>query len=284
MTKQGYLVVGASGTVGSEIVRLLKEQGHAVRATTSKESRAQNKDGVEWVHLDVGTGAGIKAAFDGVDRAFFLSPPGYADMYKTLSPLVQEAKRRALKKVVLMTAMGANATETTPFRRVEIELEKSGLTYNIVRPNWFMQNFNTFWVQGIKQQGKILLPAGKAKTSFIDARDISAVAAKLLTGDSLNNRDFDITGPEAIDHDQVAEIISAVSKKNVVYQEVEPSVLQKGLIAAGLPEDYCNFLIMILGFLREGYNAKVTENVQLILGRPPIAFEQYAKDTKQAWI
>src|SRR6185503_14578197 len=104
-----------------------------------------------------------------------------ADQYKVLSPLIQEAKRQGLEKVVLMTAMGANAVETAPFRRAEIELEKSGLTYNIVRPNWFFQNFNTFWIQGILNYGKILVPGGNAKTSFIDARDISAVVAKLLT-------------------------------------------------------------------------------------------------------
>jgi uncharacterized protein YbjT (DUF2867 family) len=283
MTRQTVLVVGASGTVGSEIVKLLTAQGHKVRATTSKKVSDQPGDGVEQVQVNLVTGEGISKAFEGVDRVFLPSPAGYADQYKMLSPLIQESKRRGLKKVVLMTAMGANAVETSPFRRAEIELEKSGLAYNIIRPNWFMQNFNTFWIQGIREHGKIQLPAGTAKVSFIDARDIAAVAAKLLTSDDLNNRDFDLTGPQPVDHSDVAKEISSSTGKKVVYENIEPATLKKGLVSAGLPEDYVDFLIMIFGFLRDGYSAAITDNVKRILGRAPIEFSQYTQDYKQAW-
>lgn len=278
MNKDTILILGASGTVGSELAKLLKADGYVVKLATSKTPSHPDQ-----VHVNLATGEGLNQAFEGVDRAFLLSPPGYGDQYKILSPAVQEAKRRGLKKVVLMTAMGANAVETAPFRRVEIELEKSGLNYNIIRPNWFMQNFNTFWIQGIKEQGKILLPVGKAKTSFIDAQDISAVAAKLLTTDQFNNRDFDITGSESLDHDEVAREISKATGKNVVYQEIEPEVLKNGFLAHGVPQDYADFLIMILGFLKEGYAARTTDNVKQILGREPRKFNQYAQDHKQAW-
>jgi uncharacterized protein YbjT (DUF2867 family) len=279
MNNELILIVGASGQVGSELSRILKAEGHRVRETTSNKSAASG----DKVHLNLVTGDGIKDAFEGVDRAFLLSPPGYDDQYAMLSPLIQEAKRRALKKVVLMTAMGANAVETTPFRRAEIELEKSGLKYNIIRPNWFLQNFNTFWIKGILEAGKILLPAGTAKVSFIDARDISAVAAKRLVDDKNSNKDFDLTGPAAVDHSQVASAISAVSKKNVTYQEIAPEELRSGLKAAGLPTGYTDFLITIFGFLREGYASPVTGHVKMILGRDPIALTRYTHDYRQAW-
>lgn len=281
MKNETILVVGASGTVGSEIVRLLKKDGYKVRATTSKHVPTRNS---ELVHLNLATGEGIKAAMEGVDKAFFLSPPGYADQFSLLSPLVQEAKRKGLKKVVLMTAMGANAVETSPFRRVEIELEKSGLNYNIIRPNWFYQNFNTFWIQGIKEQKKILLPAGRAKVSFIDARDIAEVAVKLLTTESHANKAFDITGPEAVDHDQVAQAITQVIGNKITYQEITSEELKRGLLTAGLSADYTEFLLMIMGFLREGYNAAITPNVKLILGKEARGLENYAKDYKQSWL
>lgn len=281
MKKDLVLVVGASGTVGSELSRLLQEQGYLVRATTSKPV----KDGsTNKVHVNLATGEGLKQAFEGVDKAFFLSPPGYADQYAMLSPLIQEAKRRGLKKVVLMTAMGANASDETPFRRAEIDLEKSGLSYNIIRPNWFMQNFNTFWIQGIREQKKILLPAGTAKVSFIDARDIAAVAAKLLTSDEFNNKDFDLTGPESVDHAQVAEAISKVTGQKISYQEIKPEELKAGLSAAGLPKDYVEFLLLIMGFLREGYSARTTDNVKMITGKPPRSLAAYTQDYKGFWL
>lgn len=279
MKKDLILVFGASGVVGSELVKLLKASGHPVRVTTSKPS-----EGPSSVQVNLQTGEGIKAAFEGVDKVFILSPAGYADQYKMLSPLIQEAKRRGLKKVVLMTAMGANAVETSPFRRAEIELEKSGLKYNILRPNWFMQNFNSFWIQGILSQGKILLPAGLAKTSFIDARDISAVAARLLTTDKFDNQAFDLSGPEDLTHAEVAAKISAVSGRTVTYEDIQPSAFREGLLAAGLPADYTDFLVMIIGFLREGYSAGVRSSVKDILGREPGSFDAYARDYRASWV
>lgn len=279
---KSILVIGASGQVGAEIVRLLKAQGHKVRATTSKKIEPGIVNGVEQVHLDVLTGEGLSRAFEGIQRVFLMSPGGYADHHAVVSPMVQEAKRRGVEKVVLMTAMGVDAVETSPFRRVEIELEKSGLAYNIIRPNWFMQNFNSFWVHGIKTQGKILLPAGSAKTSFIDARDISEVAAKLLVDDHWNNQALVLTGPEALSHDEVANVISEGIGKKVVYEEIEPEVLKRGLVGAGLDKNYVEFLLVILGALKAGYNASTTANVKTILGHEPRSFQDYVRDFKAA--
>lgn len=276
------LIVGASGTVGTQLIELLTAAGHPVRATTSRKSSVGTQGGVERVHLDLATGEGLAAAFEGVQRAFFLSPPGYADQYKLLSPLVAEAKRRKLEKVVLMTAMGANVADT-PFRRVEVELEKSGLAYNIVRPNWFMQNFNTFWLQGIRDEGAIRLPVGKGKASFIDARDIAAVASKLLVDDTLANRDFDITGPLALDHDEVAAIIGKALGRRVAFQDIEPDLLRKGFLAGGVPADYAEFLLVILDYLKQGYAERTTDSVREVLGREPIGFAKYVRDYAGAW-
>jgi uncharacterized protein YbjT (DUF2867 family) len=273
------LIVGASGTVGSEIVLQLTEQGFSVRTTTSKKEKTHTNK----VFVDLATGEGIEAAFEGIERAFIMSPGGYADQYKVLSPLIQEAKKNGLKKVVLMSAMGADADEATPLRRSEVELEKSGVPYNVIRPNWFMQNFNTFWIQGIRQQNKILLPVGEAKTSFIDARDIAAVAAQLLVKDNFKDQAFNLTGPESLDHHQVARAISEVTGKQITYQEIAPIELKKGLLSAGLPEDYSDFLLLIMSYLKAGYNAAITGEVKKILGREPISFQKYAQDYKGNW-
>jgi uncharacterized protein YbjT (DUF2867 family) len=278
MQKNKTLIIGASGTVGSELVKILRGEGHEVITATSKAPRDKAS-----VRLNLATGEGIHEAFAGMDKAFLLSPPGFADHYQILSPLIQEAKRRGLKKVVLMTALGANADESSPFRRAEKELEASGLAYNIVRPNWFMQNFHTFWVHGIKAEGKIQLPAGTAKTSFIHSRDISAVVAKLLTSDRYDNQALELTGPEALTHAEAAKEISAATGQAVSYEDIAPAELKRGLVAAGLPVDYVDFLVLIFGFLKAGYNERRTNTVQEILGRAPLSFQQYAEENKKAW-
>src|SRR4051812_234605 len=277
-----YLVIGASGTVGSNIVNELVAKGHSVRATTHRASAVGHRDRIETVQLDLATGAGIDAAFAGIDGAFLLAPPGYADQEKLLAPLIEAAKRARLGKVVLMTAMGANAADT-PFRRVEEALVASGVPFNIIRPNWFMQNFQTFWVQGINANGTIALPAGEAKTSFIDARDIAAVAVRLLTTHDQDGRDFDLTGPESLTHADVARILSTETGRPIGYQDIDPDVLRKGLLAGGVPADYTEFLLVILGFLKQGYAERVTGSVKRLLGREPRNFAQYAHDSRAAW-
>lgn len=279
------LVVGATGKVGSEIAKNLISQGYFVRGTTKDKKLLNLKEkNFEYVYLDLETMEGLKEAFQDTDRAFFLSPAGYLDQYKLLSPLIREAKNKNLEKVVLMSVMGVNLIESSPLRRAEVELENSGLNYNIIRPNWFMQNFNTFWIQGIIELNKILLPAGDAKVSFIDSRDISDVATKLLTSNIHNNKAFDLTGPESITHDTVANYISSITNKKVFYQNISSSEFKKDLLNAELSEHYADFLVTIMGFLREGFNSKVTDSVSNILGRSAISISKYVNDYKKYWL
>lgn len=272
------LVVGSSGTVGSALSGLLAAQGHEVRRATSGVVSKSDQ-----VKLNLLTGEGLQAAFDGVQAAFLLAPPGHTNQDVLLAPLIDQAKASGVKKVVLMSAMGANADENAPLRKAELHLERSGLTWNVIRPNWFMQNFNTFWLQGIQQQGQIFLPVGNAKGSFIDARDIAAVAAKLLTSSQFDNAEFDLTGSEAFDHDQVAAILSRAAGRAIGYTEISPEAMRQGLLGAGLPADYSEFLLVILGYFKLGYSERTTDAVQRINGVAPRSMTQYANDYAAHW-
>lgn len=272
------LVVGASGTVGSELSRLLAAQGETVLKATHRTPAAADQ-----VHLDLLSHRGLPEALAGVDRAFLLAPPGHVDQEALLAPLIDAARAHGLQKLVLMSAMGANADDNAPLRRAERRLEASGLPYNIVRPNWFMQNFNTFWLHGIQTAGQIFLPVGAAKGSFIDARDIAAVAARLLTSDDLADRDFDLTGPQALDHHEVAAILSQASGRPIGFTDIAPEAMLQGLLAAGLPQDYAGFLVQILGAFKAGFAERTTDAVQHITGQPPRTLAQYAQDYRAIW-
>ncbi|TXC65188.1 NAD-dependent epimerase/dehydratase family protein [Piscinibacter aquaticus] len=270
------LVIGASGTVGSELARLLAAQGQTVRRATSRAPASADQ-----VQIDLARGTGIAAALQGVDRAFLLAPPGHTHQHELLGPVIDAARERGLRRVVLMSAMGANADDSAAAPR-RAAARALGPAWNVIRPNWFMQNFNTFWLHGIQTQGRILLPVGRAKGSFIDARDIAAVAASLLTRDDLANRDFDLTGAEALDHDEVAAILSRETGRDIRYQEITPEAMLEGLLQAGLPNDYAEFLVLILGFFKAGYAERTTDAVQAITGRAPRRFADYARDHRSA--
>lgn len=273
------LVIGANGTVGSALTNDLIQVGEQVLKATSRKAEKPDE-----VHLNLLTQEGVEEAVAQVDKIFVMAPPGHTNQHELIIPLLKKAQEKKIKKVVLMTAMGADAIDDAPMRQVEKYLEKSGLTYNIIRPNWFMQNFNSYWIQGILQDQKIYVPVADAKGSFIDARDIAATAAKLLTSAQFDNKAFVLTGAEALTHTEVASIMSEILKKKITFVDIAPEKMREGLLAAGLPKDYADFLLMILNFFKLGYSQPITDHVEKITGRKPIKFSQYVADHKAAWL
>jgi uncharacterized protein YbjT (DUF2867 family) len=272
------LVFGANGTVGSALVPLLRARGQTVLRASSRPV-TQPGD----VQVDLATGAGMAQALASVDQVFLLSPPGYAQQDKVLVPAIDAARAAGVHKLVLMTAMGVDADDQAPLRKAELHLERSGLAWATVRPNWFMQNFHTYWLQGIQQQGQIFLPVGQAKGSFIDARDIAAVAAVLLSSERFDNAAYDLTGADALDHNQVAAILSRVTGRAIGYADITPEAMRPLLMGAGLPADYAELLLLILSYFKAGYSERVTDSVERITGQAPGSFERYAQDHRAAW-
>lgn len=277
-------VYGGSGLVGGHLVTELQKQGHEVWAGSRKPESQKSSANLHWVFADSSNLTKGLEVLEQVDAAYFLSPPGQTNQYEILSPWIEKAKQVRLKKLVLMTAMGVDHTPPeAPFRKTEILLEGAGIPWNIIRPNWFMQNFHTFWIAGIKQDQKIYFPGGNAKTSFIDARDIASVATVLLTTTKYDNQAFTLTGPESIDHDEVAKHLTNVSGKNIEYVDVDPKVFESSLVSAGLSKDYAAFLVMIAGALKEGFSAPILDTVKILTGKNPISFAEYAKDFASSW-
>jgi uncharacterized protein YbjT (DUF2867 family) len=124
---------------------------------------------------------------------------------------------------------------------------------------------------------------GAAKGSFIDTRDIAAVAAKLLSSDEFVNESHDLTGTEALDHHQVATILSKAAGRPIGYTDIPEEAMRQGLLGAGLPADYTAFLLVILGAFKAGFAERTTDSVQRITGQAPIRFQQYAQDFRANW-
>ena len=272
-----FLILGASGQVGGELARQLEAAGHLVRRATSREP------GPGQVHVDLRTGAGVREALSGVDGAFLLAPPGYTNQDVLLAPVIDAAVALGVGKLVLMTAMGADADPTAPMRRAELALEASGIAWNVIRPNWFMQNFHTYWRHGIVTADAIQLPVGSARGSFIDVRDIAAVAAVLLQTDTFANRAFDLTGGEALSHDEVATLLSRELGRTIRFEDITPDAMRAGLLAAGLPADYADFMLVILHYFTLGAAERITDAVPMITGAPARTFADYARDYRDAF-
>ncbi|EKO3933753.1 MULTISPECIES: SDR family oxidoreductase [Vibrio] len=267
------LVLGASGHVGQPLVAELLAKGEQVKAASRSGKAFGAAEGVVFDFADPTT---FDAAFDGVDRAYVMLPGGYVESKALLEPVIQAAAERNVK-VVFQSVLGVDADDSIPYRQVEIALENSGVPYVILRPNWFADNFHTYWKAGI-DQGVIGVPAGEGKSSFIDVRDIASSAAAALTTNRFDNQAFNLTGPEALSYAQAAQKISAALGKPVVYQAMEEGAFCDLLKSVGVPADYAEFLTSIFYPVREGWTAGVSEAVATLTGKAPRSLDEYIAD------
>lgn len=272
------LVIGATGNVGSHLVETLVRRGEQVRAASRHPKQV---DGAESIPFDLEDPAALAQAFDGVDRAYIVVPPAQLDPVTLLTPVIEEAARRKVK-LVLQTAIGVDADDHIPLRQVERLLERSGTPFVILRPNWFSDNFATYWGQDVAA-GLIQVPAGEGRSSFIDTRDIADSAAGALTTDRFDGQAFVLTGPEALSYADAAEVLSKVLGRKVGYKSIDDDTFIARLSPV-VGDGYARLLAAIYHPVREGWTAGVTDAVERLSGHAPRSLADWARDNVKARI
>jgi uncharacterized protein YbjT (DUF2867 family) len=269
------LITGATGTVGREVVKALRERKKPVRA--GYRTRPQNVPaGVEAVALDYERPETLPAAFDGVETVFLLS-----NSVQPERTVIDAAKRAGVRRVVKLSVLGA-AEERFIFARwhraAERYLELSGLAWTFLRPNGFMQNVVNYLGGTIRAQSAIFSSAGDGAVSHVDARDIGRVAAHVLTEMGHEGQAYDLTGPAALTYRQVAETLTRALARTIRYVPITPEQQKQGALAAGMPEDYVVALVDLDRHYAAGGMSRVSPTVRLVTGRDPITFEEFARD------
>jgi uncharacterized protein YbjT (DUF2867 family) len=279
------LVLGATGTVGRDVVAALAKNGVRVSAgTRNPASAAAVRLGCELVEFDFERPATYAPTLKGVDRVFLIARPGdeRADQFST--PLIDEMKRQEVRHVVNLSAMGAETRDDFSLRKVELYLEASGLAWTHLRPNWFMQIFSTGPLLSlIRATGKIPAPAGDAKISFVDARDVAAVAAAALAEGGHEKKAYTLTGPEALDHASAARAIASATNKAVEYVDLSEDQAREGLRRGGMIAERIERLIQFYRLVRQGLCAPVSDDGPRVLKRPPFSFAEFVRDNASAW-
>lgn len=293
------LVTGATGTVGSEVVKYLAAissfSNHKIRAAVHlKNKTAQFGDKrVEIVNLDYTKPETVAYALNKVDKVFLQTLP-IPNVTDISSNLVKEAKKNGVIHIVKLSAMGASDSEPgSTILRLHGEEEKiikdSGIPYTFLRPPAFMQNFVTQFGHTIRTQNAFYVPAGDAKMSFVDTRDIGGIAARILTNNSnggsqqYKNKAYDITGQESLSYRQVADILSNEVGKKISYMDITEDDARNGMEQIGMGEWFINIMIELFKIIRAGYGSETTTAVEHITGRKPISFAQFVKDYAEAF-
>lgn len=281
------LVTGATGTIGSEVVKALAAKpGVTVRIGVRSAAKAEKlaADNVVPVDFDYEKPETFAAAVKGADRLFLLTP-STADQVEMARKLIDAAKEAGVKHIVKLSAIGADMEPGIQLgrwhRAVEKLVEASGISYTILRPGSFMDNFINFAPPG--PDGNIYMPLGTGAVSYIDSRDVAAVAATVLTEEGHYGKAYDLTGPEALKTDEVAKAIGEASGRDVHYVDVPDEAARKGMLDMHMPTQMVDAMMELHGISKAGYASGISPLVKQITGKAPRTFAEFARDRAAAW-
>ena len=280
------LVIGALGNVGTEVVRQILARGGKVRAADMDVNKLRERIGeaVEAVRFDFTDPSTFEETFTGVTRMFYMRPPHITNIQRDMVPSMDAAKRAGVTHVVFLSLIGIENTTYVPHYKVESYLKLINMQTTFLRCSFFMQNLNTTHRREIKERNEIFVPVGKAKTAFIDARDIGAVAAVALLEDGHAGRNYDLTGSEPLDYWEAARIMSEVLGRRITYRNPTPLYFLIETMRRGTPFMFAVVMTGLYTSTRFGMAEPITDEVERLTGRKPIPFRQYVIDYKDTWM
>jgi len=269
------LVTGATGNVGSELVRTLAAAGQPVRALVRDESRrAALPSGVEAAVGDLNRPETLDATLDGVRGVHLLA--GYAGLPDALARM----RAAGVERVTLQSSSavpGGDVTNAVARYHIESEaaIRASGLGWTFLQPNGFMSNALE-WAAQIRRGDVVRAPFANVRTAQIDPGDIAAVAATALTTGAHDGRSYRLSGPEALLAADRLAILARVLGRHLRL-EPQPDHEARAEMSAAMPAEYVDafFSFFVDGTLDE---SEVLPTVEQVLGRPPRTFAAWAEE------
>lgn len=286
MKKGIYTIIGSTGTIGSELVRLLSEEDVIIRAVMRDYSKIRKLPNVLWIKADVSKDSLIEGVLAGTTRLFILTgnKPGFGE---TQIKIIKKAKEAGVKHIVKLSALGASPRTKSGLAKehydVEQALEKSGISFTILRPHAFMQNWLGDVAETVRKERKIYAAIADGKVPYVDARDIAAVAAEaLLHPEKHNGKYYVLTSAKAISFYDLADAISQAIGEKVEYIPLSMDDMRARMEKQGLSDKMIDSYLALASYQKAGGpTARTSDDVQNILGRSPRDVKTFAQDYKE---
>lgn len=272
-----FLITGATGNVGSQMVNQLLAGGRQVRVFTRDTAKvAQWSNRVQIASGDLTRPATFADALTGVEGAFLMNGALDGVLFRQL---VAAAKAHAVPRIVFLSTIFA-ADPLSAIGRFhkdkEDALRESGLPVAIVRAGGFMSNAYQ-WIPSIKEEGVVYNPMGNGQTASIAPEDIAAVAVHALLMPSLAETVFEITGGSLLTTSEKVSILAKILGKPLRTVDVPAEAAVQGLVRNGIPAHIATALGQSFESIRNGGAATITDTVRRVTGRLPRTFESWAQ-------
>lgn len=268
------LVTGATGNIGSVLVRQLAERGAPVRALTRDARRAVVPSGVDVVEGDLGQPESLRPAWEGVESLFLLQT-GNEDTEAVL----RSARKAGVERIVMVSSLLAETHPESPIGGGAIQGEQvvrdSGMPWTILRP-WEFTSNALWWAQAIREHGVVRAAGGDAGSPVIDPADIASVAGRVLTERGHGERIYPLTGPVEVTPRERVRSIGRVLGRDLVFEELTVEE-ERERLKQFMPEEVAESMVENnSGDGQQGPGIRTT--VEDVTGVPPRTFEQWVND------
>jgi uncharacterized protein YbjT (DUF2867 family) len=280
------LITGATGTIGRQLVLELKTRRAPMRVLTRNPERARNFLGdVECAVGDLSRPETVAKALVGIESAFLLSPLD-PSLPAWETGFARAAKKAGVRRLVKLSALGADPRSPAAIARwhgeAEAEVARAGVPFTVLRPAAFYQNFLRS-ADSIRR-GTLAAPMGGAPIAMVDARDVGAAAAALLTAPSFEGAaTLTLTGPAPLTYADAASALSRGLGRPVAYTDTAPDDARRGMLAAGMPAWLIDALLGLAEQCRAGRADVRSDDVRRATGREPLALDRFARDHAAAF-
>lgn len=281
------LVTGATSAVGKAVIKELLARKVFVRAFLRQpvDAAKLQAQGVEAFLGDMTKQASVAQALQGIESVYLITPVAEY-LLETEGLWAQEGKKAGIRHLIKQSEIGADPQSLSPLLqyhgRAEDAIRTSGVPYTILRTLYFMQNFAPMYAHSIITRGMIYAPLADARMSYVDARDVGAVAARLLTKEGHQYQEYEVTGPEAITCTQLAEIFSSLLHTPVHYATISDEETEKALLGRYSPWR-ARAVVTLLQFYRQGGGNLVTPVVDEVTGRKPCTAAAFISEHLQSF-
>jgi uncharacterized protein YbjT (DUF2867 family) len=282
------LVIGATGTIGRELVPQLAAR-HArfrVLARDPDKARALLGGDVALVAGDLADPGSLTVALTGIEQVFLLSTNA-PEQVELQGNLITAAKATGVSHILKVSGFHPerDLTNTLGYWHLQTErqLEASRIPHTLVRPSFFLQNLPM--LARTMPEGIVIEASASptAKVAFIDARDIAAVAAEILTNPAHQQRNYQLTGPRAISFPDLADAIATATGTPTRYKQLDAQQASTRLGAIGMPAWLITYVLGLYRAFDNQIGAEVSTDLQDLLGKPGRDHHTFAHDHATAF-
>ncbi len=284
------LVTGATGTVGSELVRVLAQRGAEVRALTRKQPEAGKfPGGVEIALGDLSDPPSVRKALDGADKLFLLNG-NVADELTQALTAYGLAKRAGIGHVTYLSVYRADQFLDVPHFAgktvVEQVIREGGVPFTILRPGYFMQNDGRLKLL-LTGPGIYPVPVADEGMAVVDVRDIAEAAAVSLTQDGHEGMSYDLVSSEMLTGQTAATIWSKLLGKEIRHAgHGDFDGFEAQLRNSGTPSWLAYDLrVMFQGYVERGFTSTKwqSDRFAAVLGHAPRTYSAFAAEVAKQW-